>query len=99
MTKFLEHTIEAEKLFLVSLVHLFFHDLLSLFFDLLSLLQSISKQMEAKNNYLRKFLPLVRSMQSLAREKELAKKRVAEACAESQAELRSLHKEVRAQQE
>ena len=52
--------------------------------------------MKAKNNFLRKVMPLVRSAWTLAREKELA---VAEARAESRAELRSLREENRAMQE
>ena len=49
--------------------------------------------MEAKNNFLRKIMPLVKSARTFAREKEAA---VAEARAKSHAELRSLHRENRA---
>ena len=49
--------------------------------------------MEAKNNFLRKVMPLVKSVRMFAREKEVA---VAEARAESYTELRSLRKENRA---
>ena len=52
--------------------------------------------MEAKNNFLRKVMPLVKSARMFAREKEVV---VAEAHAESYAELRSLHKENRAMRE
>src|SRR6266540_5436524 len=52
--------------------------------------------MEAKNNFLGKVMPLVKSAWSLAREKEAA---VAEARAESHAELRSLREENRALRE
>ena len=52
--------------------------------------------MEAKNNFLGKFMPLVKSARSLACEKETA---VAEARAESHAELRSLREENRALRE
>ena len=53
-------------------------------------LQSLSEQMKAKNNFLRKVIPLARSAWMLAWEKEVA---VAEAHAESHAELRSLREE------
>jgi len=46
--------------------------------------------MKAKNNFLRKVIPLARSAQTLAREKDAA---VAETRAESHAELRSLQEE------
>ena len=46
--------------------------------------------MEAKNNFLRKVMPLVKSARSLSREKEAA---VAEARVESHAELRSLRED------
>ena len=52
--------------------------------------------MKAKNNFLRKVIPLARSARTLAREKEVA---VAETRAESQAELRSLREENRAMRE
>src|SRR5438105_12820248 len=52
--------------------------------------------MEAKNNFLRKVMPLVRSAWTLAREKEVV---VAEAHAESHTELRSLREENRAMRE
>src|SRR6266540_3626016 len=52
--------------------------------------------MEAKNNFLGKVMPLVKSAWSLAREKEAA---VAEARAGSHAELRSLREENRALRE
>src|SRR5438105_9751704 len=52
--------------------------------------------MKAKNNFLRKVIPLARSARTLAREKEAA---VAEARAESHAELRSLREENRAMRE
>src|SRR6266540_6983245 len=52
--------------------------------------------MEAKNNFLGKVMPLVKSAWSLAREKEAV---VAEARAESHAELRSLREENRAMRE
>ena len=52
--------------------------------------------MEAKNNFLRKVIPLVKSVRTFAREKEVA---VAEARAESHAELRSLREENRAMRE
>ena len=63
---------------------------------IVSLLQSLSEQMKAKNNFLRKVIPLARSTQTLAREKEAT---VAEAHAESHAELRSLREENRAMRE
>ena len=49
--------------------------------------------MEAKNNFLRKVMPLVKSARSLAHKKEVV---VAEDRAESHAELRSLREENRA---
>src|SRR6266540_5344508 len=52
--------------------------------------------MEAKNNFLGKVMPLVKSAWSLAREKEAA---VAEARAESHTELKSLREENRALRE
>src|SRR5438105_12771063 len=52
--------------------------------------------MEAKNNFLRKVMPLVRSAWTLAREKEVAWD---EAHVESHAELRSLREENRAMRE
>src|SRR5881394_2395513 len=52
--------------------------------------------MKAKNNFLRKVMPLARSARTLAREKEVA---VVEARAESHAELRSLREENRAMRE
>ena len=52
--------------------------------------------MEAKNNFLRKVMPLVKYAWTFAREKEVA---VAEARAESHAELRSLWEENRAMRE
>ena len=96
--KLMEHTIEAEKLFLVSSTYPLSpcprsSELTSL---IVSLLQSLSEQMKAKNNFLRKVMPLVRSARTLAREKEVA---VAEARAESHAELRSLWEENQAMRE
>ena len=52
--------------------------------------------MKAKNNFLRKVMPLARSARTLARKKEVA---VAEARVESHAELRSLREENRAMRE
>ena len=96
--KLMEHTIKAKKLFLVSPAYPLSpcprsSELTSL---IVSLLQSLSEQMKAKNNFLRKVMPLVRSARTFAREKQMA---VTEARAESQAELRSLHEENRALRE
>ena len=52
--------------------------------------------MEAKNNFLRKVMPLVKSARTFAGEKEVV---VAEAHAEFHAELRSLREENRAMRE
>ena len=98
MIKLMEHAIEAEKLFLVSPACLLSpcprsSELTSL---IVSLLQSLSEQMKAKNNFLRKIIPLAMSARTLAREKEIA---MAEACAASHAELRSLREENRAMRE
>ena len=57
---------------------------------IVSLLQSLFEQIKAKNNFLRKVMPLVRSTRTLAREKEAG---VAKARAETHAELRSLREE------
>ena len=91
--KLMEHTIKAKKLFLVSPAYPLSpcprsSELTSL---IVSFLQSLSKQMKAKNNFLRKIIPLARSARTLAREKE--------ARAESHTELRSLREENRAMRE
>ena len=52
--------------------------------------------MEAKNNFLRKVMPLVKSARTFSHEKEVA---VAEARVESHVELRSLREENRAMRE
>src|SRR5436189_4861587 len=66
--KLMEHTIEAEKLFLVSPAYplspgLRSSELTSL---IVSFLQSLFEQMKAKNNFLRKVIPLARSAWTLA---------------------------------
>ena len=94
----MEHTTEEEKLFLVSFVYFLIPLLKLLSWSCLSFfLQSLLKCLDAKNNFLRKFVPLVKPAHEFAREKEVAMSRAkAEARAKVQAKLNSLREENRA---